>query len=137
MDCRHVSGPRGEGRLVLADGAVVEILFTNRALAEAETLIGKSVLRLADTARSNDLGMGDVAKLLYVGMAASQRDSGVGGLRIAMKDAWDVLDKVGFQRVAIVVMEALAVVLSYGTEEPAPEAAPDAPPDPPQRRAKN
>lgn len=116
-----MSGPRGEGRLALADGVVVEILFTNRALAEAETLTGKTVLQLADAGRSNGLGIGDVAKLLLVGMQAARRDAGTGGTRLTMDEAYRVLDQVGFIHAATCVIEALAVVLSYGLEEPAPD----------------
>jgi hypothetical protein len=108
-----VSGARGTGRLALATGEV-EILFTNLALAEAETLTGKSVLQLADTGRTNALGMRDVAQLLLVGMEHARRAAHAGGPRVTLKEAFAIMDEVGFIKVAEVVLLALAAVLSYG-----------------------
>jgi hypothetical protein len=111
-----MSGARGEGRLATAQGEVV-VLFTNRALAEAENLTGKSILQLAAAARSDALGMGTLVQLLAVGMEFARREAGTGGARITTKDAYAVLDEVGFIRVVTVVLEALATVLAFGADE--------------------
>ena len=95
----------------------IEILFTNRALAQAEVQLGKTVLQIATGAADGDLGMGDVARLLLVGMQAARRESRSGRKPPSLNDAWDVMDQVGFSETARVVFEALAAVLSYDPKE--------------------
>lgn len=95
----------------------IDILFTNRALAQAEVQLGKTVLELAGDAADGNLGMGDVARLLLVGMQAAHRDNKLSGKPPSLNDAWDVMDAAGFSEVARVVFEALAAVLSYDPKE--------------------
>jgi len=119
-----MSGPRGEGRLVLASGAEVHVLFTNRALAEAETITGKPIMLLVKATSENAAALGDVLKLLAVGMEYARRDAGGEGARLTIKDAQVVMDEVGFLSCLLLVMQSLAAALFYKADEAA------APPDP-------
>lgn len=109
-------GARGEGVLVV-DGREVRVLFTNRALARAETALGKTVLEIANEARDGRIGMNDTVRLLLAGMEAARRDEGAGGKPSSVDDAYEVMDACGFTEVARVVIEALAAVLSYDGKE--------------------
>lgn len=121
-----VTGARGEGQLEV-DGKVYEILFTNKALADAEKATGKTVLQLANEARAQATGMGDTAQLLYIGIETARRENRSGGKSYSLMDAWRIMDALGFAAVLTVVLEAMTDVLSYGTgsaedEEPDPQS---------------
>lgn len=111
-----MSGARGEARLQSGEQEIT-ILFTNRALAEVEQQTGKSVLQLAQAASGDALGMGTVAQLLAAGMEYARRDARTPGPRVTLKDAYEVLDQLGFVRATVAVCEALGAVLSYGADE--------------------
>lgn len=118
-------GARGEG-FVTVGGERIEVLFTNRALMEAEQATGKTVLELARAATNERLGIGDVAKLLAIGMenarrAQARRDGTPGGRTRNVNDALDIMDKVGFSTVTACVMGGLAAVLSYDEDDEAGE----------------
>lgn len=113
-----MAGPRGESRIQLPDGSEVVVLFTNRALAEAETALNKSVLQLARQAAEGGIGIGDVAQLLVVGIEYARRDAGTPGPRLNLSDAYRVLDAIGFVAAAQAVLESLAAVLSYQADNP-------------------
>ncbi len=117
-------GARGEGILKLAGGQERAVLFTNRALADAERLTGKSVLQLLAATQGMQLGMSDTAVLLQVGMEHARREARPSGKAITLADAYEVMDQVGFAPVARVVMEALAAVLSYAAEPAEAESPP-------------
>ena len=106
----------GRGYLTAGEEEI-EILFTNRALAQAETQLGKTVLQIVSDASGDNLGIGDVTRLLLVGMQAARRDKKERGTPPSMKDAFDVIDQVGFAEVTRVVFEALAAVLSYAPKK--------------------
>lgn len=93
------------------------LLFTNRAIAQGEQAVGKSILAMLQGFMSKDSmqmpGVGDVANLLHVGMEYGRRDSQTGGKAYQLQDAFDVLDMVGFGTVAAAVFEAIGEVLSY------------------------
>jgi len=119
-----MAGARGEATITTPDGEV-SILYTNKALADAERATGKSVLELVGSARDGRLGVGDIAQLLYVGMEAARRDARVGGRSHTINDAWGVLDAVGFGTVTIAVIGAMAAALNYepgGEDEDSPPA---------------
>ncbi len=102
------------GRGYLAAGEdKIEILFTNRALAQAETQLGKTVLQIVSDASGDNLGIGDVTRLLLVGMQAARHDKKERGTPPSMKDAFSVMDQGGFAEVRRVVLEARAAVRSY------------------------
>lgn len=107
------TGARGEGYLTV-EGEQIPILFTNRALAEAEQMTGKGVLQLVREAKDGDMSIGDTANLLRVGLEHARRESGSGHKAYTMLDAWRFLDVLGFGAVAAAVLEAVAAVLAYG-----------------------
>jgi hypothetical protein len=115
-------GARGESYLVV-DGEQRPILFTNRALADAERLTGKTVLQLMRGVQSNELSMSDTAQMLLVGMEHARRESR-SGRPYQIQDAWAVMDACGFGPVAAAVMEAVAAVMSYDGGKAADESPP-------------
>ena len=113
------TGARGEGILTL-EGQQYPVLFTLRALADAERATGKTVLQMMAAVRSNGLGVADVAALLAIGLEHARREhrAGTGGHNL--NDAWRLLDNLGFSAVAAVVVEAMTVVMTF---QPAGESA--------------
>jgi hypothetical protein len=120
---------RSEGTIQAngADGRPTEVtvLFTNRALAEAEAAIGRGIIGVAQGFRDGRSGVGDVAQLLRAGMEAARRDQRRGGRVVTLLDAYRVLDEAGFTAVAEVVMTAVAEVLGYSGEKAEEEADPN------------
>ena len=108
-------GARGTARIVAGEREV-EILFTNRALAEAEAAVGRSIVGILEGFQQNTCGVTETVKLLRVGMEAARRDSRTGGHVVTDNDAFEVLDRVGYTRVLTIIMEAIAVVLGYDAE---------------------
>ena len=115
-------GARGEG-IIQAGDREVRVLFTNRALAEAEAATKRPIIGLLEGFEDNTVGITETAALLRVGMEAARRDARVGGRPISPGDAFAVMDQAGFSTVLTVVIEAVAEVLSYGSEETGEEAA--------------
>lgn len=107
---------RGEG-VIQAGGQEVVVLFTNRALMQAEKQMGKSVIGVTQGFLDGAAGFNELVTLLQAGMEAARRDSGIRGRVITVNDAVEVMDEAGFTAVAQVVMEAVAAVLSYGAGE--------------------
>ena len=118
------TGARGEATIVAGDEQV-RVLFTNRAIAEAEKAIGRSILGILQGFVENTTGIGDLAQLLLQGMQAARRDAR-GGSVVRIQDAWDVLDAAGFGTVAAAVMEAVAAVLAYDPNAEAEDEDPNA-----------
>lgn len=110
-----VNGARGE-TTIQADGREIRLLYTNRALAEAEKQVGRSVIGIAQGFADGTSGITEVAHLLRAGMEAARRDGGGGGRVVSLNDAYQVLDELGFSAVTVAVMEGVAAVLSYGAE---------------------
>lgn len=110
-------GARGEVTIE-TDTRTLSILFTNRALAEAENTMGRSIIAVAQGFASGDsaLSISELAQMLRSGMEAARRDAKISGRVVSMNDAFDVLDEVGFTRVAQAVFGAISVVLSYDSE---------------------
>ena len=109
-------GARGEGT-IQAGEREVPVLFTNRAIAKAETALGCSILKVANGFADGQSGIRDVAILLCTGMEAARRDARAGGRAITPDDAYEVLDEAGFSVVAEIVMLAISDVLAYGVDE--------------------
>jgi hypothetical protein len=103
---------RGE-RTIQVGKNEVRVLFTNRAVAEAEKTLGKGILGVLQGFSDGRSGISDVAILLQCGMEAARTDAREGGKRVQLSDAYAVLDEVGFGQVTGPVMEAVAAVLSY------------------------
>lgn len=110
------TGARGEETILVNDDEV-RVLFTNRALAEAEGKLGKSIIRVMKDFVSGDSGITELAHLLQVGMEAHRKDAQLGGRMVKITDAFAILEQVGFARVAEPVMLAVSAVLDYGTSE--------------------
>lgn len=108
------TGARGE-RVIETEDGEVRILFTNRALANAEAQLNRGVFEvLADLQSGGRIG--DVAVLLQAGMEAARRDAREGGKPVSVAQAYAVLDDVGYAAAAIAVVEAVAEVVSYTRE---------------------
>jgi len=114
---------RFEGLLELDTGKEVRVLFTNRALAEAEQQMGKGVIGVAQGFASGQTGLFELAHLLRAGMEFARRDARVGGRPVSLNDAYEVLDTAGFTRVAQMVMETLAACLSYDPGNALPDGS--------------
>jgi hypothetical protein len=109
---------RGEQTITKPDGSEVRVLFTTRALAEAETAVGKPVLQIFDELSRNAAGIGAVAQVLRAGMEAARRDAKGGGRPIAINDAYDLMDEVGFAAVVTAIAEGVTVVLGSDAPDP-------------------
>lgn len=124
VDGGHVTpGARGDVHLQVGDEDVA-ILFTNRALAEAERVTGKTIVQLMRGAQGDSLGIGDVAALLWIGMEHARRENHVGGRSYTLNDAWRIMDGAGFGTVAGPVFEAVVAVVSWTGEKEGDSAAP-------------
>ena len=107
------SGARGE-RFLEAGGQRYTVLFTNRALAEAERALDKPIISLLTAAQAGELSIGDVARLLQIGIEHGRRDAQSPGPQLTANDAWAIMDELGFSAVTGAVFGAVADVLSYG-----------------------
>lgn len=110
-------GARGEGIIKIGEREI-PILFTNRALAEAEKELGKGIVGILQGFTTGSAGISEVVVLLKVGLEAARRDGNpYYGKRVQTSDAYEVLDQVGFGSVTAPVMEAVAAVISYDGEK--------------------
>lgn len=105
-------GARGE-RIIEAGDKEIRILFTNRALAEAEAQIGRSIFGVAQGLLNGQSGIKEIVELLRAGMQAARRDAGERPFTVRLETAYRLLDEAGVSTVAAALMEAVAVVLSY------------------------
>ena len=108
-------GARGEGTLRVGDREV-RLLFTNRALARAESALGKTVIEIARNAATGNIGLNDTVELLRLGIEAARRENNESGKPVNINEAYELIDGVGFIEAARVVIEALSDVLSYRGE---------------------
>lgn len=108
-------GARGEETIVIGEKEI-SVLFTNRALAEAEGKLGESVTVTAGKLASGDVSMNTLAELLRCGMQAAARDAGETS-RVSINEAFDVLDGAGFTFVLEKVATAMTGCLSYDTRQ--------------------
>ena len=86
------------------------------------------VLQITNALTDQTLSMGDLVRLLLIGMEEGRRDARQGDRAFGINDAWKVLDLVGFRGVLVAVFDALAQVLSYSPEADDQEAD-DSPPE--------
>ena len=110
-------GARGEATLRV-DETEYHILFTNRAIAQAEAAMGRSVITVV-----RDPGVADVAKLLAAGLEAARRESKSRGLFYSVNDAYRLMDEVGFAQATEVMLTAVGTVLAYKGEGEETEGA--------------
>jgi len=111
-----MAGARGEG-VISAGGAEHHVLFTNRAIAEAEKAAGRGILALLQGFENGSTGIGDVAHLLTAGLVAARRDERASGPPVTLADAYRIMDEAGFADVTRIVMEAISAVLTYHVEK--------------------
>ena len=116
-----MTGARGDA-VVIVDGTAYPILFTNRALAQAEKAIGKPMLQLLQALEQSTLGIADTAQLLAIGIEFGRRDAQSGPKMLTVDDAWRIMDAVGFTEVAKLTLVAIADVLSFSQEQENPPA---------------
>lgn len=111
----------GEG-VIRAGERDVLVRFDNRALAQAEQQMGKSVLGVARGFADSSTGSGitELAHLLRAGMQAARKRNK--GRPVTMSDAYRVMDEAGFSEVTTVVMRALSDVLGYDPAEDSEES---------------
>lgn len=105
-------GARGEAELQ-GENRTIRVLFTNRALAEAEQALGKSIIGVAQGYAEGESGITELAQLMRVGMEAARRDAREAGRAITLNEAYDALDEIGFGPAAAAVFNAIAAVLGY------------------------
>lgn len=115
-----MSGARGEATILTGDREI-HLLFTNRALAEAEGQMGKSVIAVVQGYSDGTSGITETAHLLRAGMEAARKDAGAGGSMVTIVRAFEVLDEVGLTIALTAVCEAVAAVLGYKPGEPEPK----------------
>lgn len=108
--------PRGEG-VIHTEDREVRVFFNNRALAQAEDAMEKSVIAVANGFRDGETRISDLTHLLRAGMEAHRRLSHDGRRPISLNDAHDVMDEAGFAAVAEAIMVAIAEVLGYSPSE--------------------
>ncbi len=104
------TGARGEA-FVDAENQSHPVLFTNRAIAEAERSLGKGVVAIVSEVDS--ISLGALARLTAIGLEYARRDRKDGGKSITVDDAFAVLDEYGMTAVAAAVYGALSDVMSY------------------------
>lgn len=115
-----MAGARGEGYIQREDGDRLPVLFTNRALAEAEKALGKTIMQLVAAMGVNALGIADTAQLLAIGLEHARRETRSRPQSYTINDAFAILDELGFGTVAAEVFSAVAAVLAYsGSKEKA------------------
>jgi hypothetical protein len=107
---------RGEN-VIHVKGRDVYILFTTRALLNAEQQLGKSISAIMRGFVSNTLGYTELVALLRYGMEAARMDARSGGRPVSNNDAIDIIDEIGFITAINPVMEAVAAVASYKASE--------------------
>jgi len=95
----------------------IPLLFSNRAIAEAERIISKGIIGILNGFSQGQTGIFEVVVLLETGMEAARRYHRVGGKRITREDAYATLDEVGFTNAAGPIFEAIGAVLAYSPEE--------------------
>jgi hypothetical protein len=109
-------GARGEGSIECPDGREVKLLYTNRALAEIEKALDRSIIEVLNRFGEGSSGIRETATILRSGMEAARRDGREGGRSITLNDAYAVLDEVGFAAAASEAFAAVGAVLSYNAE---------------------
>lgn len=117
------TGARGEA-IIETDDREVRVLFTNRAMAEAEKRLGDSktiynVIALG--VEAGGAGVGDLAIVLAAGMQAARRDSRASSRPPSLRDAYALMDEVGTNVVFLIVQQAILEVVMYDRAVPTPE----------------
>jgi hypothetical protein len=109
---------RGQATILSGEGEI-HVLYNNRALAEAEKMLGRGILTALSGFSKGEFSVGDAAILLQVGMEHDRRAARVGGRRVTIDDAYKLMDECGLMTVVKPIFEAIAEVLNYdgGSDE--------------------
>jgi len=107
---------RGEGSIEVGDREY-QIFFNNRALAEAERVLGKSMGVLANQISTGLMSVGEVADLLRIGVNAARREFRLRITLMNRDDALAIMDEIGFVPASQAVIEPLTEVLMYDPSE--------------------
>ena len=110
---------RGEG-VIQAGDREVAVLFTNRALGQAEKQLGRSAVGVVNGGYEK-LGISELVIFLQAGMQAARRDNGETG-RVTLDDAYQLLDAAGFAPAYLVVVRCISDVIGYSPKESGDEA---------------
>jgi hypothetical protein len=107
--------PGARGEAIIQSGEREErILFTMRALAEAERQAGKPIsVMLSD----QGFGIQECAILLRAGLEAARRDARLGGTRVTLQAAYDLLEEIGFGAAGEAIGIAVAGAIAGSGEE--------------------
>lgn len=107
----RIVGARGESHIVVGEDEVA-LLFTNRALAEVERILGRSIVRILADSQTRDISIVDVTRMLQVAVSAARREAG--DVRpFNTNDSWEAMDAVGFQTVLVAVFTGITAVLDF------------------------
>ena len=110
-------GARGEATIETEERAY-PLLLTNRALSEIEKALGKSILAIGQQAQRGDISLSDTAELLRIGLEYGRREAKWSKDVVRSPLAYDIMDELGFQPVAMMVLQCLLEVLSYDPSKP-------------------
>jgi hypothetical protein len=113
---RTTVGARGERTIHLVDGDVT-ILYTNRALMDAERILDCGIIEVLNSFSQERISITQTAQLLLAGMRAARIDARAGGSPPQMADATAVMDEIGFTATIEAVMGAIADVIGYDRDE--------------------
>lgn len=114
-------GARGEGYLEV-DGERLAVLFTNRALAEAEQSTGKPVLQFVSP---TTCGMADLVQLLAIGLEHARRETKSRKAPYTVREAYEIMDQLGFTDVATAIIGSVGAVLNYSSKKSTDDAEDD------------
>ena len=106
-------GARGEG-YIDEENQQYPVLFTNRALAEAERALDQTILELMQNATR--LGINAMATLLKIGLEEARKERRDNHAAYTVPDAIRIMDEFGYGRVTTVVAGAMAAVVTYSKE---------------------
>jgi hypothetical protein len=107
---------RGEG-VIHAKSGDIHLLFTNRALLNAERQLSEGILDVLNGFISNKSGYTELVALLRVGVEAARQDAHTSGRPVTNSDAIDIIDEVGFAAALTPVVESVSDVISYSQED--------------------
>lgn len=119
MAANKMLGARKEAILQVKDeeGTVVRehrLLFSTRALADAEAKIGKSMTQILGGFGTGRSGVREIALLVQAGLEAQRRDGGISKEPVSYDEACDLVDLIGLSPTAEAINDAIAAVFSYG-----------------------
>ena len=105
-------GARGETTIETAARAY-PFLLTNRALADIEKTLNKSIMVIGQRARDVDFSVTDTAVILQIGLEYARREQHWSTEPVRSPLAFAILDELGFQPVANAVLQCVLDVMSY------------------------